>query len=205
MSQPIVFIVDDDHAVRDSLALLLNLKGLTTRAFASGEEFLAACQPDWTGCLLLDVRMQGMSGLEVQQEILHRGINLPVIVVTAHGDVATTRIALKSGAFDFLEKPVDDDLLLDIIQNALQFDHSQRATQIALDERRLRLERLTGREREVMALLTQGKHNREIAEALGISPRTVEVYRARMMEKLKARNLADLMRIVLELQLPPTP
>lgn len=202
MSQPTVFIVDDDHAVRDSLALLLNLKGFTTQTFASGEEFLAACQPDWAGCLLLDVRMQGMTGLEVQQEILRRGINLPVIVITAHGDVATTRTALKSGAFDFLEKPVDDDLLLDIIQNALHFDHGQRTTQAVLDERRIRLERLTGRERDVMALLTEGKHNREIAEALGISPRTVEVYRARMMEKLKARNLADLMRIVLELQPP---
>ncbi len=200
MTQPTVYIVDDDLAVRDSLALLLNLKGLVTQVFASGEAFLAACQSDWAGCLLLDVRMQGMTGLEVQQEILRRGINLPVIMITAHGDVATTRTALKSGAFDFLEKPVDDELLLDIINNALRFDHDQRSTREILDERRLRLERLTSREREVMTLLTEGKHNREIAEALGISPRTVEVYRARMMEKLKARNLADLMRIVLDSQ-----
>lgn len=202
MTQPTVYIVDDDDAVRDSLALLLNLKKLTTRTFPSGEEFLAACQPDWAGCVLLDVRMQGITGLEVQQEILRRGIRLPVIVITAHGDVATTRSALKSGAFDFLEKPVDDELLLDIIGNALNFDNTRRTSQAMLDEHRLRLERLTGREREVMALLTEGKHNREIAETLGISPRTVEVYRARMMEKLKARNLADLLRIVLELQPP---
>jgi len=205
MNQATVFIVDDDHAVRDSLALLLDLKGLTTRTFSSGEDFLTACRPDWTGCLLLDVRMEGMTGLEVQQEILQRGIKLPVIVITAHGDVATTRAALKSGAFDFLEKPVDDELLLDIIQNALRFDHNQRETSAIQDERRIRLERLTGREREVMALLTEGKHNREIAEALGISPRTVEVYRARMMEKLKARNLADLMRIIFESQPPSAP
>ncbi|HEX6929335.1 MAG TPA: response regulator [Gammaproteobacteria bacterium] len=203
MNLPTVFIVDDDAAVRDSLALLLNLKQRRTETFASAEAFLAAYQPEQPGCLLLDVRMPGMSGLELQRELERRGILLPVIVITAHGDVATTRTALKAGAFDFLEKPVDDELLFDVIDNALDIDASRRSTAAMIDSRRERLQRLTRREREVMELLADGRHNREIAEALGISPRTVEVYRARMMEKLQARNLADLIRIILETRAGP--
>ncbi|HEX6927983.1 MAG TPA: response regulator [Gammaproteobacteria bacterium] len=200
MKQQTVFIVDDDAPVRDSLALLLNLKQLHTKTFASAEEFLAAYEHESPGCLLLDVRMPGMSGLELQSELARRGITLPVIVITAHGDVATTRTALKSGAFDFLEKPVDDELLFDVIGNALDADCNRRDEQAEMDAKRERLMRLTRREREVMELLADGRHNREIAETLGISPRTVEVYRARMMEKLQARNLADLIRIILEIR-----
>lgn len=198
MNQATVFIVDDDASVRDSLALLLNLKHLQTETFASAENFLADYQSESPGCLLLDVRMPGMSGLELQAELVRREIALPVIVITAHGDVATTRAALKAGAFDFLEKPVDDELLLDVINNALDYDSSRRDEKTVMEAQRERLMRLTQREREVMELLADGRHNREIAEALGISPRTVEVYRARMMEKLQARNLADLIRIIFE-------
>lgn len=198
--QQTVFIVDDDASVRDSLALLLGLKQFHTETHASAKAFLDAFEPGSPGCLLLDVRMPGMSGLDLQAELARRGIDLPVIVITAHGDVATTRAALKAGAFDFLEKPVDDELLFDVIGNALDADRHRRDEQAAIDTKRERLERLTGREREVMELLADGRHNREIAEALGISPRTVEVYRARMMEKLQARNLADLIRIILEIR-----
>ncbi|HEX7029937.1 MAG TPA: response regulator [Gammaproteobacteria bacterium] len=198
MNAPTVFIVDDDASVRDSLALLLKLRQLRTETFASAEEFLEKHEPESAGCLLLDVRMPGMSGLELQAELARRAIALPVIVITAHGDVATTRTALKAGAFDFLEKPVDDQLLFDVIENALDFDSSRRDAKAMTDAQRERLQRLTRREREVMELLADGRHNREIAESLGISPRTVEVYRARMMEKLQARNLADLIRIIFE-------
>lgn len=200
MTQQTVFIVDDDASVRDSLALLLNLQQLRTRTFASAAEFLEGFEPGSPGCLLLDVRMPGMSGLELQAELSRRGITLPVIVITAHGDVATTRTALKGGAFDFLEKPVDDELLFDVIANALDADASRRGRKAEMEARQERLLRLTRREREVMDLLADGRHNREIAETLGISPRTVEVYRARMMEKLQARNLADLIRIILEIR-----
>jgi FixJ family two-component response regulator len=197
MTDATVHIVDDDLAVRDSTALLLSLKGLRTRAFASAEDFLQVWQPALRGCLLLDVRMPGLSGLELMQLLAARGSRLPVIVITAHGDVATARAALKGGALDFLEKPVDEDLLLEVIGNALEFDAHHHAAQASGDARRARLERLTRREREVMELITAGRHNREVAEVLGISARTVEVYRARLMEKLEARNLADLIRLAL--------
>lgn len=197
MSDATVHIVDDDLAVRDSTALLLSLKGLRTRAFASAEDFLQVWRPTLRGCLLLDVRMPGLSGLELMQMLATRGSRLPVIVITAHGDVATARAALKGGALDFLEKPVDEELLLEVIANALEFDARHHEAQVTGDARRARLARLTRREREVMELITAGRHNREVAEALGISARTVEVYRARLMEKLEARNLADLIRLAL--------
>jgi RNA polymerase sigma factor (sigma-70 family) len=195
-----VFIVDDDDAVRDSLALMLGLKGFRTQCFAGGASFLASFDAAAPGCVLLDLRMPGMTGLEVQAELERRGSSLPVIVVTAHGDVSTARDALKAGALDFLEKPVDDALLLEVIEHALTFDARRREVREHAD-RRLRLaERLTQRERQVMELLADGKQHREIAELLGISPRTVEVYRARMMEKLQARTLADVIRFAIDLR-----
>ncbi|HET9680276.1 MAG TPA: response regulator, partial [Gammaproteobacteria bacterium] len=200
MEKQTVFIVDDDESVRESLSLLLNLKQFKVRAFSSAQDFLTTYQPTWPGCLLLDIRMPGMSGLEMQAELVKRAIALPVIMLTAHGDVATTRTALKTGAFDFLEKPVDDDLLLDVVSNALSVDTNQRATEKKEHDQSEKISKLTNPERQVMDLLTEGRHNREIAESLGISPRTVEVYRARMMEKLQARNLADMIRMVLEMR-----
>ena len=203
MTEPTVFLVDDDPSVRDSLSLLLSLKGLRTQVFSSAESFLETYQPEWRGCLVTDLRMSGMTGLELQGTLQSRGIRLPVVVLTAHGDVGTTRMALKSGAFDFLEKPVDDDVLLDVLKNAIRVDadrHRSAATRAAM---MVRLERLTPRELEVLGLLATGLQNRDIAERLVISPRTVEVYKARMMEKLHCRSLADAIRISLETGLDP--
>lgn len=197
MTEPTIFIVDDDAAVRDSLSLLLGLKGLNTRCFAAAEDFLAACQPDWHGCLLLDIRMAGMDGLELQQRLNARQITLPIIFITAHGDVAAARSALKAGAADFLEKPLDDRMLTAAIADALERNTRQRDVAAEVNEIAARMARLTARERDVMAKVADGLPNRGIALQLGISPRTVEVYKARMMEKMQVRSLSELIRLVL--------
>lgn len=194
-----IYIVDDDHGVRDSLSLLLRLSGYTPLPFASGEEFLQAIGNEPAdGIALLDLRMPGMSGAEVQAELRARKAKLPVIVLTAHGDASSARNALKAGAFDFIEKPIDDGLLLATIEAAAA---DARVT-LAASERRAelqrRLTRLTSREHEVMRMTVSGRHNREIALELGISPRTVEVYKARMMEKLGVERLPDLIRLALD-------
>lgn len=194
---PTVYIIDDDDGVRESLAVLLQLQGFATRAFASGEEFLAACASVWAGCVLLDLRMPGMSGLAVQASMADRGITLPLVVITAHGDVAAARAMLKAGALDFLEKPLDKNQLLSAIRAALQHDEKQRALVQAAAQARHSMARLTPREREVLDLVVAGQHNREIASHLGISARTVEVYKARLMEKLRVERLPDLIRLVL--------
>lgn len=199
MTEPTIFIVDDDASVRDSLALLLGLKGYAIRSFASAEDFLAACQPEWHGCLLLDIRMAGMNGLELQQQLISHQIFLPIIFITGHGDVSAARAALKAGAADFLEKPLDDRLLIATITDALKRSAHQRDETTATQEIMARLARLTAREREVMDKITLGEPNREIARQLGISPRTVEVYKARMMEKMQAHSLPELVRLVLSL------
>jgi len=190
-----VFLIDDDPGVRDSLALLLSLKGLSTQLFASAESFIETYQPDQPGCVLTDLRMPGMTGLELQAALRERRLDLPVVVLTAHGDVATARAALKNGAYDFLEKPVDDATLLDVLHNALRVDRERRAAATARSSSDRRMERLTEREREILSLLAAGHQNREIATQLGISPRTVEVHKARIMEKLACRSLADLIRM----------
>ena len=195
MSHPTVFLVDDDASVRDSLGLLLSLQGMRTQLFANAEAFLETYRPDWRGCLLTDLRMPGMSGLELQAELRARGVDLPIVVLTAHGDVATTRVAMKNGAFDFLEKPVDDAVLLDVLQNAIRADERRHAQHSAEQDVRGRVDRLTPRERAVLGLLVDGLQHREIAERLAISPRTVEVYKARMMEKLQCRSIAEAVRI----------
>lgn len=195
---PIVFIVDDDEAVRDSLALLLSLNGFTTRTFDSAEHFLAAYLPEWAGCLVLDIRMQGMDGLELQRILNAGNSRLPIIVITAHGDVAMAREALKAGAVDFLEKPIDDQLLIANVSIALDRNVQERSVAARSAEREQKMARLTVREREVMQLVAAGKHAREIAAELNISPRTVEVYKARMMEKLQVRNIPELIRVVLD-------
>lgn len=200
MTEPTIFIVDDDAPVRDSLALLLGLKGYAIRSFASAEDFLTACQPDWHGCLLLDIRMAGMNGLELQQQLISRQIVLPIIFITGHGDVAAARAALKAGAADFLEKPLDDQILITTIADALERSAHQRDEAAAAQEVMDRMSRLTAREHEVMEKITLGEPNREIARQLGISPRTVEVYKARMMEKMQARSLPELIRLVLSIR-----
>ncbi|HQW08125.1 MAG TPA: response regulator [Steroidobacteraceae bacterium] len=194
MSDATVFVVDDDAAIRDALSLLISLRGLRTQVFESAGHFLDTYRSEWRGCLLADLQMPGMSGLELQAELKARGIALPVIVLTAHGDVAAARAALKNGAVDFLEKPVDDTVLMDVLGNAIRLDADQHTAAHARAAATERLGRLTPRERDVLRLLAQGCQLREIAQQLEISPRTVEVYKARMMEKLGCRTLADVVR-----------
>jgi FixJ family two-component response regulator len=194
--QPTVYFVDDDASVRDALSLLLSLKGFLSQVFASAETFLETYRPEWRGCLLTDLRMPGMSGVELQQELAARGATLPVVVLTAHGDVATTRAAMKAGAYDFLEKPVDDQILVDVLRNAIAHDAETHGASSEKHRARARFGRLTPRERDVAQLVSEGLQNREIAARLGISPRTVEVYKARMMEKLDCRNLAEVLRMM---------
>jgi FixJ family two-component response regulator len=203
MTKPTVFLVDDDASIRDALSLLLSLKGMRAQVFASAEAFLETYQPDWRGCLLTDLRMPGMSGLDLNQSLRQRGVSLPVILLTAHGDVATARAALKSGAFDFLEKPVNDELLMDVLTHAVERDAQIHRATTQRSETLEKTGRLTQREREVLVLLSRGLQNREIAAELQISPRTVEVYKARMMEKLDCRSLADAVRMGLALEQEP--
>jgi two-component system, LuxR family, response regulator FixJ len=191
-----VFIVEDDAAVRDSLELLLRLNGYRTRSFASAEEFLQSCHRS-AGCLLLDIRMPGMSGLELQAALLQKPPVLPIVIITAHGDVATVRTAFKSGAVDFLEKPVDPDALLAVVRTALNTDAAQRRAAQKAERVKRQLAILTARERQVMELITDGCNNGQVASMLGISPRTVEVHKARVMEKLQVGSVAELVRIVL--------
>lgn len=195
MFEATVFIVDDDAAMRDSLALLLGLNDLRVQVFASAEDFLATCRKEWHGCLLLDLRMGGMDGLALQRALQDRGIQLPVVIVTAHGTLAAARIAFKAGAVDFLEKPVTEDVLLAAVREALAQGINQREKALVHEEARTLLALLTPREKEVMERLAQGLSSRDIGERLGISHRTVEVYKARMMEKLGARRLPDLIRL----------
>jgi RNA polymerase sigma factor (sigma-70 family) len=197
-----VYVVDDDAAVRDSIALMLGLAGYRTSVFADAEAVLAAWKADWAGCVVADVRLPGMSGVELQAALRGRGATLPFVIITAHGDVPTARAAFKSQALDFLEKPFDESQLRKAIDTAF-----------ALEERRIqrrdgrradaaRLERLTAREREVLEHAARGLHAKEIAAALGISPRTVEVHKTRIMEKLGVRNVAELVRFALAAEPP---
>lgn len=192
----VVYVVEDDAAVRESLLMLLRLKGFAALGFESADAFLAAVNRDRPGCLLLDLRMPGKSGLELQAALKELGIVLPVIVVTAHGDVSAARAAFVAGALDFLEKPVDEAELFATIETALAHDRRRHDEDLAAEALEARLARLSGREREVMWLVADGHPNRDIGVALGLSPRTVEIYKARMMEKLQVRGLADLLRIL---------
>ena len=197
---PIVFIVDDDDAVRNSLRLLVKSIGLSTAVLASAQEFLASYDPAQPGCLILDVRMPGMSGLELQQQLNLRGAVIPVIFITGHGDIPMAVEAMQQGAFDFLQKPFRDQDLIDRVQKALEKDRSNRT---GLGERSRIQERrdsLTPREREVLALVTSGKANKVMAADLGLSQRTVEIHRARVMEKMSASSLAQLVRMVMDLE-----
>jgi two-component system response regulator FixJ len=196
MSDSTVFVVDDDASIRDALSLLISLKGLRASVFSSAEDFLAVFEPSWRGCLLTDLQMPGgMNGLELQAALRERNISLPVVVLTAHGDVTATRTALKNGAVDFLEKPVDDEVLIDVLKNAIRIDDERHRALAERADTLVRVGRLTPRERDVLELLAEGLQHREIAERLSISPRTVEVYKARMMEKLQCRTLAEIVRI----------
>ena len=196
-NEPTVFIVDDDASVRDSLEYLLRSVGLGAKKFASATEFLEVYDPGSPGCLVLDVRMPGMSGLELQEELEERGSTLPIVFVTAHGDVPMAVHAVKAGAVDFLIKPFRDQELLDKVQQALQEDAKVREK---LQDRGAvadRIASLTPREREVMKMVVDGKANKVIAIDLGISQRTVEIHRARMMEKMQVASVALLVQRVM--------
>jgi FixJ family two-component response regulator len=195
-ARPTVFVVDDDPAVRESMGMLMASAGLRACGYASGREFLAAYEPGAPGCLVLDLRMPGMSGIEVQQELDRRGATLPIIFLTAYADVPTAVGAVRAGAVDFLEKPVDGGRLLRRVQDALGMDSRSRARRSAAEEARERLARLTVREQDVLRLVVEGSSNKAIAKALGISRRTVETHRARIMRKTGAASLPDLIRIV---------
>lgn len=186
-----VFIVDDDPSIRDALALLFSLHGHPTAIFACAEDFLRAIEPGWRGVVIADIRMGGMSGLEMQEVLAQHPSRLPVIVITAHADIAAARQAFRFQAVDFLEKPFDHDQLLESVERAMRGLPEARE---AMGTRPVPTT-LSAREREVMALVIDGIDNRGIGERLGISPRTVEVHKSRLMTKLGARNLAELVRI----------
>jgi FixJ family two-component response regulator len=188
-----VFIVEDDVSVRDSLALMLGLSGHRTAVFRDAEAFLRAWQPDWAGCVVADLRLPGMTGIELQAELHRRGSALPVIIITAHGDVPSARAAFHASAVDFLEKPFDHAQLRAVIERA--FSQEGRRLQRAAEQSRLAV--LTARERDVLEQAAKGLHAKEIAVALGISPRTVEVHKTRIMAKLGVRNVAELVRFAM--------
>ena len=193
-----VFIIDDDASVRDSLGLVLGLRGYRTALFADAASFLSALRPEWQGCMVIDIRMPGMSGLELQRALQERGCTLPAVIITGHGDVSSAREAFRSEAIDFLEKPLNEARLLQAIDEGFARQSLSVKTRQQHEQFARRLEELTPREREVMELVIAGRHNRKIAEKLGISPRTVEVHKARMMAKLEADNIPQLVRICLE-------
>ena len=193
----IVYIVDDDAGVRDSVSYLMESVGLKTRLYASAPEFLDGYDHTGPACLLLDLRMPGYSGLETQELIRARGIDIPVIIMTGHGDVPAAVRAMKLGALDFLEKPCSDQALIDKVQGAIESDAYNRSELEEAKMLRTSLSRLSDREREVMALVASGKSNRETAQLLSVSPKTIETHRANLMRKLDAESLADLVRIAI--------
>lgn len=197
-----VYVVDDDAAIRDSLALMLGLSGYSTRLFADAESLLAAFERDWAGCVIADLRLPGMSGVELQAAVRNRGSAIPFVIITAHGDVAAARAAFRAQAVDFIEKPFDDAQLRNAIESA--FDRERRRIEGLEAGRRDadKLARLTPRERDVLEHAARGLHAKEIAAALGISPRTVELHRSRVMEKLEVRNIAELVRFALAAEAP---
>lgn len=205
MLKPCVFIVDDDYAVRDGLSMAIETAGLACQTFDSAECFLAGYRADGPGCLLLDVNMPGMSGHELQAELHRRDLRLPIIFLTAYGDIPMTVRAIKAGAVDFLTKPVPAQLLIERVQAVLQ--QEVRLYEQALSEQTVskRLNDLTARELEVMSLAVAGHSNKEIARLLGISYRTVEVHRARIMDKTGAGNLLELARLCAACRFPPEP
>lgn len=196
-SEAIVHIVDDDKAIRDSLTLLMKSVGFESKSYDSAEMYLNEADLYAPGCLIADIRMRGISGLELQQLLNDKGIKMPVIIITGHGDVPVAVQAMKAGAIDFLEKPYDNELLVTRIKQCLsEVSKSQDKSRI-IAEAKTYLSRLTPREREVMNLLVAGKHNKIIAKELNISVRTAEAHRAKVMKKLHAESLSDIVRLAL--------
>jgi len=194
MDDKTIFVVDDDKAVRDSLSWLISSVGLHVETFGSAQDFLDVYDPTRPGCLLVDVRMPGMSGLELQKRLAENPHCLPVIIVTGHGDVQMAVRAMKDGAFDFIEKPYNDQILLDLVQKAVRECERRRTEVTSHQEIQDLVDTLTPRERQVMDMIVAGNTNKQIAYTLDISEKTVEAHRAKVMEKLQASSLADLIR-----------
>jgi FixJ family two-component response regulator len=191
-----IYVVDDDEALRDSLLWMLESNGYRATGFDSAEAFLAAYRPAMAGCLVLDVRMPGMSGLELFEELRTRHATLPVVFITGHGDVPMAVLALKKGASDFIEKPFNDKEMLTLVEQCLARDRESRGRLLQEADVARRLTQLTARETEVLHLIVAGRLNKQIADDLGISIKTVEVHRARVMEKMGAHSLAELVQAV---------
>jgi FixJ family two-component response regulator len=196
--KPKVFIVDDDPAMRESLCFLVGSVGLEVAAFSAAQEFLDRYDPRHPGCLVLDIRMPGMSGLELQDRLLESGIRIPIVMVTGFGDVPMAVRAMKRGAIGFIEKPFTDQDLLDRVNEALVADREWRVARAKREDLEARVAKLTPRERQVMDFVLAGKPNKLIAGELGLSPKTIEVHRARMMEKMQVRSLAELLQLVIK-------
>ena len=194
-SSQIVYVVDDDPAIRYAMQALMESVNLRHEIFSSADEFLKNESKHRAGCLVLDIRMPGLGGLELQEELIERGSTLPIIFITGHGDVPMAVEAMQKGAVDFIQKPFRDQELLDRVRDALMTDQERRAELEQHAQVEQRLEKLTKREREVFDLVVTGKPNKVIAYELGVSQRTVEIHRARVMDKMQARSLADLVRM----------
>ena len=199
-NEPAVFIVDDNQEVREALQLLMESVGLKVQSFSSAPEFLDQFDSSLPGCLVLDVRMPGMSGLDLQAKLAEEPLHPPVIIITGHGDVPMAVKAVQNGALDFIEKPFNDQALLDSVHRALEQDSQQRGEAIILADLRARYDRLTPREREVLERVVAGKRNKVIASEMHVSHSTVEAHRAKVMEKMEANTLSDLMRMMISLE-----
>ena len=200
----IVFVIDDDASMRDAVSRLLNAVGLTVQTFASAREFLAGRLPDVPGCAVLDVRLPGLSGLDLQREMVERGIHIPVIFITGHGDIPMSVQAMKAGAVEFLTKPFRDQDLLDAVRLGIQLDRQGRKERAELAELRDGHRQLTPREREVMSLVVAGLLNKQIALRLGTSEKTIKIHRSHVMQKMRADSLADLVRMSQKLGIETT-
>ncbi len=195
-----VFVVDDDESVRESIAFLLSSVGLKVEGYETAQRFLDSCDQDRPGCLVLDVRMPGMSGVELQKRLNHAGMSIPTIIITGHGDVQSSVAVMKAGAVDLLEKPFHDQELIDKVQECLELDLECRKKGRALKEARERMALLTPREREVLDLVVAGKANKVIAAELGLSDKTVEAHRGHAMHKMQVGSLAELVALFVRLR-----
>jgi len=201
---PIVFVVDDDPSVRRSIKRLIGSVGLQVELFGSAQEFLLGKRPDAPSCLVLDIRLPGISGLDFQHELAEANIHIPIIFITAHGDIPMTVRAMKAGAVEFLTKPFREQDLLDAIQLALERDRGRRQQEAELTVLRERFESLSPREREVVAMVVSGMLNKQIAAQIGTAENTVKIHRSRAMEKMQANSLADLVKMIQRLQVSPS-
>ena len=203
-SEPIVFVVDDDPSVRSAIERLIGTVGLQVQLFGSAQEFLASKLPNVPSCLVLDIRLPGISGLGLQRQLVEANVQIPIIFITSHGDVPMTVRAMKAGAVEFLTKPFHDQDLLDAIHLALEKDRGRRQLEAELTALRERFESLSPREREVVAMVASGMLNKQIAAQIGTAENTVKIHRSRAMEKMQANSLADLVKMIQRLQVSPS-